>query len=116
MSKLKVAQAVYKSLTVGGKILKWAAIAFAVGGLGTGLWAWANAHFLSFAIVIGIIVALLILAGIIAAWEWSGETIEEAAKEERRAQERNRIEKFRQENPDKYVPDFDPTDPYGVYR
>lgn len=107
MSKLKVAKVVYKSLTVGIEILKWLLIVAAVGGIGSGLWAWAGAHFLSFAIVIGILGAIFGLAGIITAWDWSEKVIKEAKEEERRAQERNRVEKERKENPGKYVPSFE---------
>lgn len=117
MSKLKVAQAVYKSLTVGGAILKWVGIAILLGGLCAGLWAWASAHFLSFAIVIGILGAIFGLAGIITAWDWSEKVIKEAKEEEQKAQERNRVEKDRKENPGKYTPSFDgdifdPNHPY----
>lgn len=120
MSELKLAKAIRATFAVTGAVLKWLAIAFAVVGVGVGLWAWANAHFLSFGIVIGIVVALLLVGIIITLWEWSNETIDEAAKEERHAQERNRIEKLRKENPNLYTPsfddDFDPTDLLREYR
>lgn len=119
MSKLKLAKAVQKSFTVAGAILKWVGIVGLVVGIGIGLWSWANAHILSFAVIVGIVVAFLLLWGILEAWDWSVKTVKEAAEEERRAQNRNRIEKDRLENPDKYVPSFHDDyddDTYVVYR
>lgn len=122
MSKLKAAQTIRKSFAVAGAILKWTALAVAVVGVGGGLWAWANAHFLSFAIVIGIILAFVLVATIGCLWEWSGETIEEAKKEELLAQERNLMEKRRKENPERFIHSsydddeyYDPTDPLREY-
>lgn len=116
MTKLKVAKAIRAAFMT----LKYVVITALILGVLALLWWWAVSHFLSFGIVIGIILGVFLLGGIISAWEWSGETIEEAQKEERRAQERNRIEKERRENPDKFVPlyedDYDPTDPLGEYR
>lgn len=117
MSKLKVAQVVHKSLMIGGKVLKWTALAFCVGGLSLGLLAWANAHFLSFAIVIGIVLAVAVLAGVFIALEWSEKVIDEAKEEEQEAQKRDRVEKDRKESPGKYTPTFDgdifdPNHPY----
>jgi Sec-independent protein translocase protein TatA len=97
MSKLKTAQAIQKSFTIAGVTLKWLAIAFAVIGVCTGLWAWANAHFLSFAIVIGIVVLFFAAGGLCEAWDWSKKTIEEAKQEEAEEQARERAEKRRQE-------------------
>jgi hypothetical protein len=122
MSKLKAAQTIRKSFTIAGVILKWAAIVAAVVGVSLGLWAWATAHFLSFAIVIGIILAIALVGTIVCLWEWSGETIEEAKKEELLAQERNLMEKRRKENPDRFIRSsydddeyYDPTDPLREY-
>lgn len=113
MSKLKVAKAVRKSFAVIGVILKWAAISAVIGTALWLLWLWMNAHFLSFAIVIGIILAILAVAGIVELWDWSGNTIEEAEAEEREAQARERAEKLRRDNPHlvektyKTVPNWD---------
>lgn len=115
MSKLKTAQVIRKSFAVAGAILKWTALAVVVVGVGGGLWAWANAHFLSFAIVIGVILAFVLVATIGCLWEWSGETIEEAKKEELLAQERNRVEKLRKENPDTFIPSFEDDDDFLHY-
>lgn len=120
MSKLKTAQAVHKSLAVGGHILKWAGIAFLVGALGVGLAAWANAHFLSFVVIVGVVLAFLALSGALSAWDWSQKVIKEAKEEERRAMERNRLDKEREENAGRYSDPFegydDPIDPMSAYR
>lgn len=120
MSKLKTAQVIHKSLTVAGKVIKWSALAFCVGGLSLGLLAWANAHFLSFAIVVGIVLTIAVLVGVFIALEWSESVIKEAKEEEQEAQKRDRLEKVRKENPGRRVPTFegydDPTDPHGTYR
>jgi len=107
MSKLKTAKAIRKSFIIVGTILKWTVLTTVGLGLAWCLWAWAVHHFLSFAIICGIILAVVLIGTIGVLWEWSDKTIEEAEKEERRAQERNRVEKERKENPGKYVPDFD---------
>lgn len=103
MSKLRVAKAIQKSFTVAGVVLKWVAVAILIAGLGTSLWGWAAAHFISFAIIIGIIVTFFLIGGISEAWDWSKKTIEEAKQEEREALERDRAEKRRQDRGDQWV-------------
>lgn len=103
MTKLKVAKAIRASFMT----LKYIGITALVLAILALLWLWAVNHFLSFGIVMGCILAVFLLGAAVSAWEWSGETIDEAAKEERIAQERNKSEKVRLENPEKYVPTFD---------
>lgn len=111
MSKLKLAKAVQKSFTVTGAILKWVGIAALVVGVSIGLWAWANAHFLSFAVIIGIVVTFFSIGGLMEVWDWSDKVIEKAKEEEREERERERAEKRRAElranEPNRRVPMFD---------
>jgi signal transduction histidine kinase len=126
MSKLQVAKAIQKTFTIAGTVFKWIGIAILTVGLCTGLWAWSQAHFLSFAIIIGIVVAFFTMGGVMEAWDWSQKTIEKARQEELEEQERERTEKRRQELKEqaprisRTVPRFDDyhdhTDPYAVYR
>ena len=128
MSKLKTAKAIRKSFRVAGTILKWVLIVFSVVGISVGLWAWANAHFISFASVIGVLLFVILIGTIGALWEWSGETIEQAELEEATEQARERAEKRREElnaqtpRVSRTIPDFDEYDyaledeSYGRYR
>ena len=97
MSKLKTARAIRASFTIAGAILKWVGIVAGIGILVSLLWLWANAHFLSFAIVMGIVGGFFLLGGIVEAWDWSKKTIEAAEEEEREAQEQARADKRREE-------------------
>jgi hypothetical protein len=109
MSKLKVAKAVHKSFAVAGAILGWTGLFAAIALVVWLLWLWANAHFLSFAIVIGIVVGFFVIVGLLNAWDWSKETIEKAEQEEREEHERERAEKRRASmpTPKQTVPTFE---------